>query len=188
MRATRNSQPSFPAERLTRAMAKPVTDDTPIGDPLQQSINDTLGDLRDAVEIIETLKNSIRALAADVTEALTEEAIGRRALMAESYDAARLDLTRECDACPALLTPESEVISLSLRGGSNYTITPAPLLLGQGALSVPPANGGFADAEEIDTVLSALDRSLRHLDQIIVRFERDQRFLTRRITPPNSQT
>lgn len=148
--------------------------------------------VRDALTAIEAALYAIDRVR-DILEQACEVAIsakdvdeaGGRALLAESYDELRLSINESLDKIDprgaVLIGKGQRHIDVMLGGRTKYSVSPIRLDVGEKGLDLPPPADAFATYDEIDNVLSKLDKALGRADRAAASYCRDAQYLIARM-------
>lgn len=110
---------------------------------------------------------------------------GGRSLLAESYDELRLSINEALDKidprAAVLIGKGQRHIDVILGGRTKYSVSPIRLDVSEKGLDLPPPVDAFATYDEIDNVLSQLDKALGRADRAAANYCRDAQYLIARM-------
>lgn len=110
---------------------------------------------------------------------------GGRSLLAESYDELRLSINEALDKidprAAVLIGKGQRHIDVILGGRTKYSVSPIRLDVSEKGLDLPPPVDAFATYDEIDNVLSQLDKALGRADRAAASYCRDAQYLIARM-------
>ncbi len=154
-------------------------------DAQRAQINDALNAIETALYTIDRIRDVIEQ-AYDVALSAQETAdAAARALLAESYDDLRLEITRIAEEATengaTLVGREKRQIDVRLGGQMQYSITPTRLDASNKGLNLSPPHNAFVGDEEVEAALSELDNALQRADRAAISYCRDARFLIARL-------
>ena len=111
--------------------------------------------------------------------------VGGRSLLAESYDELRLSINEALDKidprAAVLIGKGQRHIDVVLGGRTKYSVSPFRLDVSEKGLDLPPPVDAFATYDEIDNVLSQLDKALGRADRAAASYCRDAQYLIARM-------
>lgn len=170
--------------RVLRAAApQPETRNSsaPPADPVREA----LATIEAALYAIDTIRDIIEQAYEVTLSAQNVEDIGGRALLAESYDEIRQQISKTIDEvddrAAQLIGKNQHNLEIKLGGKANYSISPTRLDLSQRGLNLEPPRDAFATFEEISRVLGELDSALNKADRTASAYCRDAQFLIARL-------
>jgi hypothetical protein len=148
-------------------------------------VREALATIEAALYAIDTIRDIIEQACEVTLSAQSVEDIGGRALLAESYDEIRQQISKtieNLDERAALLVGKNQHnLDIRLGGKANYSISPTRLDLSARGLNLEPPREAFATFEEISAVLAELDTALKKADRTASAYCRDAQFLIARL-------
>lgn len=155
------------------------------GDTFADPIRDALASIEAALYAIDSVREVIDQAYEVVLSAQNVEDAGGRALLAESYDELRQQITKVLDElderAATLLGKNQHNLEVKLGGKAQYSISPTRLDLSARGLNLEPPRDAFATFDEITAVLGELDSALNKADRAAAGYCRDAQFLIARL-------
>lgn len=152
---------------------------------IAESLKTTLATIESALFAVDTIRDILEQALDIAQSALNVSEPGGRALLAESYDEARLALgeaVEKLDAQAAgLIGKAPHNIDVKLGGKAHYSVSAVRLDLSPKGLHLDPPREAFASNDEIERVLSEIDTALQRADRAASAFCRDAQFLISRM-------
>lgn len=148
-------------------------------------VREALATIEASLYAIDTIRDIIEQACEVALSAQNVEEIGGRALLAESYDEIRQQITKTIDGlderAALLIGKNQHNLEIKLGGKANYSISPTRLDLSARGLNLEPPRDAFATFEEISAVLAELDTALKKADRAASAYCRDAQFLIARL-------
>ncbi|HOP19662.1 MAG TPA: hypothetical protein PK585_06255 [Amphiplicatus sp.] len=163
-------------------MASPSAEGFPsYADPIREA----LASIESALYAIDSVREVIDQAYEVVLSAQNVEDAGGRALLAESYDELRQQITKIIDElderAASLLGKNQHNLEVKLGGKAQYSISPTRMDLSSRGLNLEPPRDAFATFDEITAVLGELDSALNKADRAAAGYCRDAQFLIARL-------
>lgn len=148
-------------------------------------IREALASIESALYAIDSVREIIDQAYEVVLSAQNVEDAGGRALLAESYDELRQQITKIIDElderAASLLGKNQHNLEVKLGGKAQYSISPTRMDLSSRGLNLEPPRDAFATFDEITAVLGELDSALNKADRAAAGYCRDAQFLIARL-------
>lgn len=148
-------------------------------------VREALATIEASLYAIDTIRDIIEQACEVALSAQNVEDIGGRALLAESYDEIRQQVSKTIDnldeRAALLIGKHQHNLEIRLGGKANYSISPTRLDLSARGLNLEPPREAFATFEEISAVLAELDTALKKADRTAAAYCRDAQFLIARL-------
>lgn len=148
-------------------------------------IREALASIESALYAIDSVREVIDQAYEVVLFAQNVEDAGGRALLAESYDELRQQITKIIDElderAASLLGKNQHNLEVKLGGKAQYSISPTRMDLSSRGLNLEPPRDAFATFDEITAVLGELDSALNKADRAAAGYCRDAQFLIARL-------
>ncbi len=165
------------ARMRAEAPAEPEVHDNPVRDALTA--------IEAALYAIDRVRDILEQACEVTISAKDVDDAGGRSLLAESYDELRLSINEALEKidprAAVLLGKGQRHIDVMLGGRAKYSVSPTRLDVGEKGLDLPPPADAFATYDEIDEILSQLDKALGRADRAAASYCRDAQYLIARM-------
>lgn len=174
------------AAGLDRALRnRRATIEEPDPETRENPVRDALTAIEAALYAIDRVRDILEQACEVAISAKDVDDIGGRALLAESYDELRLSINEALDKidprAAVLIGKGQRHIDVMLGGRTRYSVSPMRLDVSEKGLDLPPPADAFATYDEIDNILSHLDRALGRADRAAASYCRDAQYLIARM-------
>lgn len=154
-------------------------------EPEENPVRDALTAIEAALYAIDRVRDVLEQACEVTISAKDVEEIGGRALLAESYDELRLSINEALEKidprAATLIGKNQHHIDVMLGGRTKYSVSPIRLDVSEHGLDLAPPVDAFATYDEIDNVLSQLDKALGRADSAAASYCRDAQYLIARM-------
>ncbi len=151
----------------------------------ENPVRDALTAIEAALYAIDRVRDILEQACEVAISAKDVEDVGGRSLLAESYDELRLSINESLDKidprAAVLIGKGQRHIDVMLGGRTKYSVSPIRLDIGEKGLDLPPPVDAFASYDEIDNVLTQLDKALGRADCAAASYCRDAQYLIARM-------
>ncbi len=151
----------------------------------ENPVRDALAAIEGALYAIDRVRDILEQACEVALSAKDVGDVGGRSLLAESYDELRLSINEALDKidprAAVLIGKGQRHIDVVLGGRTKYSVSPFRLDVSEKGLDLPPPVDAFATYDEIDNVLSQLDKALGRADRAAASYCRDAQYLIARM-------
>lgn len=167
----------------------------------REPIRNALCAIENALSVIDRVRDAIEEGFEIALSAQESEDTAARAMLAENYDELRTSIARlaetQIDAGGngagatalttrdgfnlALIGDSRRQIDVQLGGQAHYSVSPTRLDASADGLNLNPPREAFSTDEEVQDILSELDRALQKADRAAASYCRDAQFLIARL-------